>query len=268
MQNLELWLVDLISGQKLELAPSREWLRLRLEKERHDEVSHKLAKLKHPWRTAIQEFLNSRNANEAPHLAWKLRFIGLPRRVSKLAVFGHRRGDCLVRLVLCQQRNTHTGLTQSGSHTSDVDQANQLHPEASLRADKGIPGLGSRGSSQHPRNVESVENDQPQLQSKQRVVTFADAAEAEAEAEINHSGIINIESEVIDGEVLRGTTLIPSDLVPPSALDQLSLPWSPVPGGVDDDARQLFKIPRALTHEKIEELRRITKSMILDGESE
>ena len=264
--NLELWLVDLISGQKMELAPSHEWLRLKLEKARHDEVSHKLAKLKHPWRTAIQEFMSSRNANEAPHLAWKLRFIGLPRRVSKVAIFGHRRGDCLVRLVLCQQRNAKTGLAHSGSNISDAFPPNQSDPETLSRTNKSMPLTGSRANSQLPRMVSGMNDDRPQQPSKRRVVSFTDGAESDTEN--GPSGIINIESEVIDGEISRGTTLIPSDLVPTSALDQLSLPWLSIPEGVDDDARQMLKIPRALAHEQVEELRRITKSMILDGESE
>ena len=63
-QHLELWLVDLVSGQKMELAPSHQWLKAKLTKTRYDEVSHKMAKLKHPWRTAISDFLRARNESE------------------------------------------------------------------------------------------------------------------------------------------------------------------------------------------------------------
>ena len=52
------------------------------------------------------QFLNSRNRRDSSQLSWKLFSIEPPRRVSKLALFGHRRGDCPVKVAIVRERDS------------------------------------------------------------------------------------------------------------------------------------------------------------------
>ena len=249
----------------MELAPSHEWLKSKLEKTRYDEVSHKLAKLKHPWRATIQDFVHFRNEKDTSNLSWKLCFIGLPRRVPKIAVFGHRNGGCLVRLIVCQQRSAsdlgNTAIDSSHSGRQPLDDSPSNHSVS--KADKSILITSPKGALRHPNSIKSKNNDRHR-QSEPREVSFADPLESDMQ--VDYVTRVKIETEVIDGETQRGTTLIPSVLVESSALEQLNIPWIPLYGGVDDDRRHFLKIPKALTPDEIEELQRITRSKIIDGE--
>ena len=268
-QRIELWLVDLVSGHTMELAPSREWLRSKLEKVRYDEISHTMAKLKHPWRTAISDFLQTRNEQEPPHLMWKLCFIGLPRRVSKLPLFGHRRGDSLVRLVVCQQKLAEDiashgpQLASSQPHALDnfasVNSETELSSKASTRSHKQV----FKSALRHSSGREGRSKGREQIP-ESREVSFAD--DGGSEIQEDGFGTITIETEVIADEAPRGTTIIPNDLIPTSAFEELGLPWIPLPRGLGGDTRELNKIPKALTHSEIYELERITKAKILEGE--
>lgn len=246
----------------MELTPSHEWLRWKLEKARYNEVSHKLAKLKHPWRTAIQDFVHFRNEKEASHSPWKLCFIGLPRRVAKIAVFGHSRGDCLVRLIVCQQRNARdTGITSNDSGRPShqpLDDSSSTYPVP--KANESVHSTGRRGVLRHSEVVENRPRE-----SEPREVSFADPVKSDMQVE--DVGRIKTESEMIDGAMQRGTTWIPSNLVPSSVLEELNLPWVSLPGEVDDDRWEILKIPKALTTHEIEDLKRVIRSKIIEGES-
>ena len=266
---LELWLLDLMSGQKVELAPPDEWLRSKLYKSSYSEVSHKLTKLKQPWRTAIIDFLQFRNEIEVSKLVWRLCFVGLPRRVSRMAIFGHHHGDCLVQLVICQQNNANgavdpaLGPARSSPHPQGISSSALLHPEP-LPKSQTRPLLQGGKSVFKDSNDTGARSDGQRSGTDFREVAFADDTESHTKDDSVRT--IQVESEVIDGETSRSTTLIPSDVISTSALDELGLPWVELPGGPNDDPPSVLKVPMDLRSFELDRLMFRTKLQIVNGE--
>ncbi len=103
--NTELWLVDVFSRQHLEVDTSNRWLIQKLKRiEKSHDVWHRFAQLQPMWRVAIQDFLKDRNKAQSPEHPWRLIHIGLPRRMTKMAIFGHQHGGQLVRLIVSQRK--------------------------------------------------------------------------------------------------------------------------------------------------------------------
>ena len=100
----ELWLLDLDSGDTIKLAAPHTYYSLKINESQNNEVLKKLARMQHAWRAAILSFMNSRNEAEHPHFTWQLCLISLPRRMPTLAIFGHHRGSCMIRLLIRQEQ--------------------------------------------------------------------------------------------------------------------------------------------------------------------
>lgn len=109
--SIELWLVDVLSRQHTELALSERWMSHKLEKiEKFSNVYPRFAQLQPMWRVAIQEFLEARNKAQRPEQAWKLIHIGLPRRMTKMSIFGHHHKGQLVRLIISQRKSANQAI--------------------------------------------------------------------------------------------------------------------------------------------------------------
>ena len=269
IQHLQLWLVDLVSGQNMELFPSREWLRSKVDNARYDEVAHRMAKLKHPWRTAILDFVRSRNDRRPPHLAWKLCFIGLPRRVSKLALFGHRRGDCLVRLVLCQQKfnegdsNTFSPWEEPNLNSPDEHAAVIPHTRISPKTVMGQHSRRPRSALKHfNENKGEINGTISKIGSRE--VSFSE--DGDSNSEPAEFGTIRIERENFGEGISRGTTLIDSVVFPAEALREISLPWRKLEKEIDGQVQEFIHMPVALSNDEIEKLKQITMRKIVEGE--
>ncbi len=253
----------------MELTPSREWLRSKADKARDDQIAHKMAKLKHPWRTAILDFLRSRNDREPPHLIWKLCFIGLPRRVSRLALFGHRRGDCLVRLVLCRTKvaeNDSNNLPPWENPRLGIrgDSAS-IDPPANISSKTNTENRAQRlkGALRLPSDALG-KNSRQQAKAESRGVSFA--INGESDEELDECGTIRIEMEIFGDDEQRGTTTIDESLFPSEALSEFGLPWRKLEKEIDGETKELVQIPQALSDDQIEQLRRITMTKIIEGE--
>lgn len=68
-----------------------------------------------------------------------------------------------------------------------------------------------------------------------------------------------------DPEVWTGSTLVRKDLIPPSSLQELDIPFRYYPEREEEDPQQFLKVPKILEDHRLEELVRVTKSKILDG---
>ena len=104
---MELWLIDVLSGQVFELETSPKWLESHMKKIKHHETLHRLAQMSHQWQTAVQHCLRFRNEGEATGRLWRLFSIGFPRKVSRVPLFGHYHGDGLIQLAICQREDSH-----------------------------------------------------------------------------------------------------------------------------------------------------------------
>ena len=100
----ETWLMDVSSSQRVELLPSNEWLDAKLNNPKKDlDVWHCFASLKPAWRTAVLEFIKLRSQN--PNPTWSLYHIEVPQRWSRTSLFGHKRDENLVQLILCRRKD-------------------------------------------------------------------------------------------------------------------------------------------------------------------
>ena len=189
--------------------------------------------------------------------------------MSRLALFGHLRGDCLVRLGVCQQKVAENA-TNSGPQQANAGMRTSVDPTSIKLQAKASPKMNGESRSQRLTGVLRPPSEIPNKTDEQnrrpdsREASLVDKTEFETQAdEVN---LIRVETEVIDGEPQRDTTIIPSDLLPSSTLDELDLPWITQPWEGDGEARQLIRIPRVLSHDQLEELQRITMTKIIKGE--
>lgn len=133
---IELWLVDVFSRQHTELAPSERWMSQKLERiEKSNDVWHRFSKLQPMWRVAIQDFLRARNKAQKPEHAWKLIHIGLPRRMTKMSIFGHHHGGQLVRLIISGRK----GANQGVNSVVVVKSGNEETSRSTVRASTYLP---------------------------------------------------------------------------------------------------------------------------------
>lgn len=229
MFGVELWLVDAVSGQTTELAPSHDWLRSKLSKAKHHDIWQRLAQLKPQSRNTVLQFVDDRNQQQDPHSGWRLRFIGLPRRASKVPFFGHRHGECLVQLILCQ------------------------------RAGDSVAGASLKPS------IKDLDSSQYQQQRQTLGASFADNTDTDQR-------IMNVtfEVDVINDneDSPAGSTLIPKELVVADALKELEVPFMDLSQDPDffEQPQELLRVPTLLADSKVEELIRLTRLKIVDGE--
>lgn len=214
-----------------------------MENQRHQNISHKLAQLKQPWRNLILDFLQIRNDNEASNKKWKLLFIGLPRRVPKMALFGHRHGGCLVQLIVCQKDDTNgAGISPPESLYSEPhvsDSSTSTHPNAkfSPKSMKDSPAQGLKGSFKRSNGLHAKDEDQGRkLDTKN--VSFADDAVHPKLRNLDATVIIEQEEIEGDPEFLKGSTLVRKDLIHPSSLRELGIPFRYLPEHANDDPQQ------------------------------
>ena len=269
--NTELWLIDVLSGRGTELQPCRAWLRSKIENQRHHNISHKLAQLKQPWMNSIYDFLQFRNRNEVSNKKWKLLLIELPRRVPKTALFGHRHGGYLVQLIVCQQGETDGAAISppeslhSKAHVSDSSTLTQPDANFSPESIENLPAQGVRSSFKHSNGLHAKdENEGRQLDSK-NVFFTADATLPKIRSP---DPTVMVEQEDFDRDsgILRGSTLVRKDLIPPTSLRQLGIPFRYFSENPNDDPQQFLKVPRILAIDQLVELVRVTKAKILNNE--
>ena len=101
---VEVWLIDVLSGQHTEILPSIDWLEghwKRLEK--NQIVWHRFAGLKPLWRNAILGFLAAKNKSEDHE--WGLYHVDIPQRWSRTSLFGHQRNEQLVYLMISRRKS-------------------------------------------------------------------------------------------------------------------------------------------------------------------
>lgn len=267
----EVWLVDVISGQRIELTPSRDWIQSKLNKSRQQDISQKLARLKPLWRTAILEFLQSRNQYEALHLTWKLQVIEFPGKVSKWSLFGQRNGEHLVQLVLSQQGFGNGAMNPSLERSNNLgnNSSPSLSAELPLRyASKSQKIFDPTPSTKGSFKETSAIHDKAENHPRKPKVAFADSVDQDRSME-GFSTVV-VETEIVDEtpHASRGTTLIPKDLIVPRALRELGYPFRDLSEATDGSLRDMFRIPRILTRRQVEELVRLTKSKMIDGEGQ
>lgn len=104
---IEIWLIDMFSGQKMEVSPSQDWLltKSKLLKKRQD-VWLQFALLKPSWRNAITDLVNSRNQREDQSCPWVLFYLQTPRRQWRASLLGQMREDQLLQLILHKRDQT------------------------------------------------------------------------------------------------------------------------------------------------------------------
>lgn len=81
--------------------------------EKFSNVYPRFAQLQPMWRVAIQEFLEARNKAQRPEQAWKLIHIGLPRRMTKMSIFGHHHKGQLVRLIISRRKSANQAINSA-----------------------------------------------------------------------------------------------------------------------------------------------------------
>ena len=98
----ETWLLDFSSNRTTELLPSADWLfaKMKTIKKDHDVWSH-FARLRPHWRNRIFAFLEIRR-DEDP--GWTLYYLEVPQKWSRTRIFGQRRDEQLIQLILCRRR--------------------------------------------------------------------------------------------------------------------------------------------------------------------
>ena len=102
---IEAWLVDVFSHERVMLWPSDEWFKNEWNKveKRGSDVWRQFARLKPLWRTAILQFLNFKNPQEGGH--WSLFSIELPQRSSRTRLFGHKSADQIIQLIVFNRKD-------------------------------------------------------------------------------------------------------------------------------------------------------------------
>lgn len=88
------------------LWPSDEWQDAKLNKilKKGGDVWHQFARLKPLWRRAVLQFLEFKKQEE--NSDWSLLSVELPQRSSHTRIFGHRRDDQLIQLILFSRSDT------------------------------------------------------------------------------------------------------------------------------------------------------------------
>ena len=97
---IEAWLIDVFSHERIMLWPSDEWFKMEWNKveKKGSDVWRQFARLKPLWRTAILQFLNFKNPQEGGH--WSLFSIELPQRSSRTRLFGYKSDDQIIQLIV------------------------------------------------------------------------------------------------------------------------------------------------------------------------
>ena len=97
---IETWLIDVYSDRSTKFIPSADWLIAKLKTIKKDQdVWNRFANLRPHWRNAILDFLKFVKNSE-----WILYHLDVPQRWSRTRLFGQRRDEQLVQLVLCRRR--------------------------------------------------------------------------------------------------------------------------------------------------------------------
>ena len=97
---IETWLIDVYSDRSTKFLPSADWLIAKLKTIKKDQdVWSRFANLRPHWRNAILEFLKFEKKSE-----WILYHLDVPKKLSRTRLFGQRRDEQLVQLVLCRRR--------------------------------------------------------------------------------------------------------------------------------------------------------------------
>lgn len=87
----------------MEFVPSADWLIAKLKTIKKDQdVWSRFAKLRPHWRNAILEFLEFCSQHGNPE--WTLYHLEVPQKGSRARVFGQRRDEQLIQLILCRRR--------------------------------------------------------------------------------------------------------------------------------------------------------------------
>ena len=191
--------------------------------------------------------------------------------MPKFALFDHRHGGCLVQLIICQQNDTKGAAISppesphSEAHVSDNSTLTQLDANFSPKSIKNLPAQGLKSSFKHSNDLHAKGEDQGRKLDSKNVSFAADATPVQARS---LEPTIIIEQKKIDenSEVLRESTLVRKDLIPPSSLQKLDIFFRYFPEDPNDDFQQFLKVSRILKNDQLNELVRVTKSKILNGE--
>lgn len=265
--SVELWLIDVISGQRIELAPSHKWIQSKLDKSRYHDVWQELARLRPQWRTAVLDFLHSRNQHEAPHLQWKPYFLDFPQ-VSRIGFLGHRQGGHLVQLIVYQQGDrssedlSTSSKVSSGGNISSISSSFQAPLDSSMKRRQDLshdPGL-KNSLKEASRSQEKAED----YGQNPRVSFAEDVIQDPLKSRVSE---VVVETETVDGDPSwsRNTTFISKDLVATSALREFGYPFRDLSEEPLNTPQNRLRIPMMLTEKEVESLIRLTKAMMVDG---
>ena len=207
---------------------------------------------------AVQHCLRLRNEREATGRLWRLFSIGFPRKMSRVPLFGHYHGDCLIQLAICQRED---------SHVSDQSAPWVLPPQfqipdlinASGHTDAPpVTSTGDKNSTTAEKSFKNIDANQMSVTGKEHiqkpVKSNLRAEKLDELVDGIHTVIIQGGRDDPDDPTLGGSTLIPIDLVQASALEELDYDFCHVPDSMANDRRQFSRISSALDADEIKKL--------------
>ena len=243
---------------------SQNWLDSHIKKTKQHDTLRRLAQMRHQWRTAIQDFLDRRNHKEPTNLLWKLFSISLPRRMSRVPVFGHRHSDCLVKLTICRAEDVLSQEPSTSGRTSARPQTPSSHittkpSVASLAVPKkDHPAHESKNTSKYHNGNESGKE---LIETKSDLQVPPNQSTTRRKRDDWISTVEIVEKRSRDNPLqVTGFTLIPTGLISASALRELDHPFT------EDTANEISMVPSILRDEELMELIRVTIAQITDGQ--
>ena len=130
-REFQTWQIDVYSIQGVKFLPTNDWLIAKLKAMKKDEdVWSRFAKLRPYWRNAILAFLLSHNENENPE--WALYHLWFPLKWSRARLFGQRREEQLIQLLLSRRRVSDEDADMPGGRLKSQGPGNSLPKRVSF----------------------------------------------------------------------------------------------------------------------------------------
>lgn len=299
---IEIWLIDMFSGQRVEVSPSEDWLvaKTKLLKKRQD-VWHQFSLLRPSWRSAIIDLIDSRNQGGDRSCPWVLYYFETPRRQWRASLLGQMREDQLLQLILYKRDQPDQGKINStpkdGPHAPRTLASRFPASKMAINQTSSDPILDIQDSSLKTKPLKSALKGQNSFtetksfrQASPRVV-FADSTAEDDSKDIGlHSDIdsphlsqsipfISLTENfgrVVVGAQTEGTgleppkiiTCIPTDLVSSDTAEELEYPHY-VQSGFFGESNKKFSVlvvEKPLTVSEVQRLIRHTREKMVDGE--
>lgn len=142
--SIEVWLLDMLSGQKMEVSPSENWVLTKSkELKKSQDVWQRFALLKPSWRNSIIDLLRTRNQDEDRLHPWVLYHFETPKRQRRAILLGQMYEDQLLQLILYKQDRTN-------QEKSDSQQKKKGHNLSASASPFPIPRVSANKSPLDP----------------------------------------------------------------------------------------------------------------------